>query len=314
MIRNIDDLIYAEMLFEQQEILDKSYVDYGVAVATIVHMLKSGKTIKQVKRYINSLNINKDLEDNLISHSEQQASNIQGEKTTIDPAKILFAGYTIKELINLRKNTTKNKLIKIMAKTNGALKENKLAKDFISNEVSKYRKEIESFIRTQSKQAREYEYAKVELKYNKQIVGRVSLAILDNRTSSTCLYYHEKFYSRKEFPTRFDIPNPPPRHPNCRSILAPVFGDPLLDSHPKDPVPRKSIDSFLRDNPDMTRELMGKKKAEIYLTGKTPIRKFIDVKNDRYFTNDEIMKKLKIKSKTRLRKIENVNKKKQGGS
>ena len=304
MIRNVDDLIYAEMLFENQEVKDISYIQYSLAVKTIVEMLKSGRTLKQVKRYINSLYVNEDLEETLTTHANQQATHIEEENSIINPSTILFAGYTIKELIKLRKNTTKNKLIKTMSKVNIALKEKTSINNIISNETSKYRKELESFIKTQAKQAREHSYVKVELKYHKQISGWVSIAILDNRTSSTCLFYHNKFYSSQEYKTRFDIPNPPPRHPNCRSILVPVWTDTDPNDYRLD-----NINDFLRQNENLTREILGKKKAEIYLTGKTPINKFIDITNNRYFTNDQIMKKLKIKSKNRLRKIQNVNKK-----
>jgi hypothetical protein len=53
-----------------------------------------------------------------------------------------------------------------------------------------------------------------ELLMEDGIKGWLSIAILDNRTSAICIGYNNRFYTKKKYGTRDNVPSPPPRHPN----------------------------------------------------------------------------------------------------
>jgi len=133
-----------------------------------------------------------------------------------------------------------------------------------------------------------------------KIKGWVSVAVLDNRTSAICTGLHGKFYSAKEFKTRLDVPNPPPRHPNCRSILYTVY------ENQEPNIKYSNVSEFLRENPQIGKDIMGKEKYAIFATGKAKVESFLDLKGKRWYRNDEIIKRLGIISKKRLDKIEKV--------
>ena len=295
MIYSPEQMLYAEILFENQQIEERSSEEYKRTIQIILGLLLAGHTFDYVKKTINDLSIETHLRDDLADIIKKQ-SKIIGKKPP-SMSKMLFLGYNFNELVKFRKQTSFKNLIAFLSRAHELRKSNQLTPSLIANEVERYKKSLSTFHRTQAKQAREYSYAKAEIVHNRKISGWVSVAVLDNRTSSTCLSLHNKFYSAKVYATRMDIPNPPPRHPNCRSILVTVWAD----TDPND-YHLQNVDEFLRSNPERTKEIMGIKKSKIYLTGKTSIRKFVDITNGRYFRNDELIEKLKIKGR-RLDKI-----------
>ena len=125
----------------------------------------------------------------------------------------------------------------------------------------------------------------------------MSIAVLDSRTSALCAGLHNQFYSVKDYPTRQDVPNAPPRHPHCRSILVTVFYGKDIRNFKG-----QNLETFLRRNPDVAREMMGKEKYRLWSDGKAKIDKYIDLKGRRWYRNDEIIKRLGIKSDRRLQK------------
>lgn len=54
------------------------------------------------------------------------------------------------------------------------------------------------------------------------IYGWISVAVLDKRTSNICRELDGKFYSAEDYKLRENIPNRPPRHFRCRSIIVKV--------------------------------------------------------------------------------------------
>jgi len=179
-----------------------------------------------------------------------------------------------------------------------AIKDGKPVQDIMDNEIKKYKQQMESFYRTQTKKAREEGYHKVDVAMSKKLRGWISVATLDNRTSAICIALHNKFYLKKDYGTRYDIPNPPPRHPNCRSILLAVWEGTRITDYKG-----QKISTFLKNNPKIAEDVLGQKKYRIFKSGKAKINSFIDIKGSRFYTNEEIIQRLGIKNKARLDKI-----------
>lgn len=290
MIYDIDDLINAEILFEQQETGDKSTAEFKALLLAIVASIKAGEPLKKTKKLIDDSNINTDLKDNLEKMISEQLENIADEKVKFDFATAIIAGYTFNELIAQRKQTTKKQLTKFMVSAVDAVKQGAGETTLINNEVNRYEKGINTFYRTQTKGAREYGYAENDKKLRSNVKGWMSIAVLDNVTSPICLSLHNKFYSAEDYKTRFDIPYQIPRHPHCRSMFVTVFKDKSIQSYKG-----KNLETFLRQNPTQGKELMGIKKYDLFEQEKIKLTNFVDLKNGRYFTNDEIKKRLNIK-------------------
>ena len=229
---------------------------------------------------------------------DEQLANITDNKVKADLDQESLAGYTLKESVQARQLATKKQALGFMAIANETLKEKKSVNDLIDKEVEKYGKQLEAFYRTQTKKAREQGYLYNDKKDNKNIRGWISIAVLDNRTSPICISYHNKVYLKKDYKTREDIPNRPPRHINCRSILMPVYDGVRITNYKG-----QNISTFLKNNPKVAEDILGQKKYRIFKSGKAKINSFIDVKGQRFFTNDEIIKRLGIKNKNRLNKI-----------
>jgi hypothetical protein len=291
MIYDIDELINAEILFEQQYTGDESSKEFKALLLAIIASIKAGEPLKKTKKIIDESDINKDLKDNLEVMINEQLENITGEKQKFDFATALIAGYTFNELLAQRKVTTKKQLTKFMVSAIDVIKQGGAGEaTLVSNEVNRYEKGLDAFYRTQTKGAREHGYAENDKKLRSNIKGWMSIAVLDNKTSVICLSLHNKFYSIEDYKTRFDIPYQIPRHPHCRSMFVTVFKDKSIQSYKG-----KNLETFLMQNPTQGKELMGIKKYELFTQEKIKLTNFVDLKNGRYFTNAEIKKRLKIK-------------------
>ena len=291
MIYDIDELINAEILFEQQYTGDESSKEFKSLLLAIIASIKAGEPLKKTKKLIDESDINKDLKDNLEVMIDEQLENITGEKQKFDFATALIAGYTFNELLAQRKVTTKKQLTKFMVSAIDVVKQGGAGEaTLVSNEVNRYEKGLDAFYRTQTKGAREQGYAENDKKLRSNIKGWMSIAVLDNKTSAICLSLHNKFYSIEDYKTRFDIPYQIPRHPHCRSMFVTVFKDKSIQSYKG-----KNLETFLMQNPTQGKELMGIKKYELFTQEKIKLTNFVDLKNGRYFTNAEIKKRLKIK-------------------
>ena len=125
MIVQVDDVIDAEILFEQQAIDDASDKSFEALLGAIVVSLQAGEPLKKTKKLIEDANVNKDLSKDLRKVLNEQLENITGEKTKIDYDETVVAGYTSKELIEQRKNTTKKQATKFMVQAQDVLKDEK---------------------------------------------------------------------------------------------------------------------------------------------------------------------------------------------
>lgn len=290
MIIEADAVINAEILFEQQAINDESNTAFKALLLAIIASIRAGEPLKKTKKLIADANINKDLQKNLQKMVDEQIYNITEKKQKLDFAKVLIAGYTFNELIAQRNKTTQKQLTKFMIKADDAVKAGAFEAQLVSDEVKRYENSLETFYRTQAKSAREFAYAQNDEALKNDVAGWMSIAVLDNKTSAICMSLHNKFYSAKDYKTRYDIPFQIPRHPNCRSMFVTVFKGKSLQSYKG-----KSLETFLMQNPTQGKELLGIKKYELFQQEKIKLVNFVDVKGKRFFTNDEIKKRLNIK-------------------
>lgn len=285
---SLDTQIHKEILFELQTINDKSDDRFFELLKHIKSMIERGKSIKDIKRVIYSSDINFDLKDNLGEMINQQASNILGTKSTVSLTQQSIAGYTFNEAIKERKQSVRKQSQRFMVQAQELHKDGKELNTLLDNEVEKYTKQNEAFYRTQTKAGREYAYTKLDEDDN--IKGWMSIAVLDNKTSAICLSLHNVYYSKEEYKTRDNIPYPIPRHPNCRSMLVAVYKGTHIKSYKE-----VNLDTFLRNNEDIGKDIMGIKKYEMYKEKGIKFQNFVDIKHSRYYTNSEIQKRLNIK-------------------
>jgi len=66
----------------------------------------------------------------------------------------------------------------------------------------------------------EVEKFRDKLDYGDDLIGFLSVAVLDDRTTDLCRSLHNVFYAITD---RSKVPNKPPRHINCRSQLIPIY-------------------------------------------------------------------------------------------
>lgn len=293
----LDDIIKQEILFELQEIEDTASKEFNALLLWIVNALRTGKTIKVIKQYIRKQDVDPNLEENMIKFLSQQYENITGDDKKFNLGLETVAGYTFLEIIAERKLAIRRRATRFMAQAKERLKTEAGIQKFIREEFNRFEKDTESFWRTNAKAGREYGYQEVDRTSKEQIRGWMSIAVLDNRTSAICVGLHNKFYSIKNYKSRGNVPDKPPRHPNCRSILITVFKGTDIRQFKGE-----NLNTFLKRNPETAKDIMGIEKYRLWSEGKAKIDKYIDLKGKRFYRNDEIVKRLGIKSKKRLNK------------
>lgn len=303
---SLDDFITSEMYFEGQLIKHYGDKEFASLLRDIVFDLENGKTIRQVKKRIKKTPIVPDLEDAVAEMLSQQTAIITGKKRAFDMAQETLYGSTFKEAVEDTHRSNRKRAIrfavdyrnKLADKTKGdALS----ASEMVDNEVRRYKNATEAMWRGNAKVAREYAYQEAEEEVmkseNREIRGWMSIAVLDNRTSAKCAGLHNTFYPIEEYGSRDNLPNLPPRHPHCRSIIITVWrGEDLRNFK------AQNLNTFLKRNPKIAEEMMGKEKYRLWMGGKAKIDKYIDIKGGRWWTNEEIIKRLGIKSEKRLQK------------
>ncbi len=149
------------------------------------------------------------------------------------------------------------------------------------NAIRKARIRDRAFIRTQRAAAREVIEARRDKKY--KIDGWYSVAILDRKTSAICVSLHGKYYSKAEYKTRDSIPNAPPRHINCRSVL--------IRQEVGTELQVQTADEFLQANEEAGKGILGKKKYAIYKESGKSITSFLREDGASFKPNKEITTK-----------------------
>ena len=104
------------------------------------------------------------------------------------------------------------------------------------------------------------------------------LSILDSRTSAICRARDGMIFPVGEGPR-------PPAHPNCRSTMVPItksFRELGIDADDipglnGKPAQRQTYNEWLKTQPrEFVEDVLGKKKAKLYLDGKLSLDKFVD--------------------------------------
>lgn len=292
MIYTLDDVLAYETLVEQQDYEDNSLDDFDILLLSILASVEKNEPISKTRELIKESNVNKDLYSNLKKRSQEQYQDITDEKEKLDFDKLVLFGYTFRELVAQRKNTTRKALTNFMVQAKNVVKDNTQSKtQLIKNTSQNYKKSIDRFYQTQLKEIRETAYQRNDKKLSKEIKGWISIAVLDSSTSAICASLHNKYYEKSEkYPSRSSLPYPIPRHPNCRSIFIAVFKNKSIQSYKQE-----NLQTFLKNNPSTGRKIMGIEKYRLFSEKKIKFTNFVDLKRSRFYTNKEIRKKLNIK-------------------
>lgn len=292
MIYTLEDVIAYESLVEQQDYEDNSADAFDLLLLSILASVEKNEPISKTRELIKESNVNKDLYSNLKKRSEEQYQDITDEKEKLDFDKLVLFGYTFRELVAQRKNTTKKALTNFMVQAKNVIKDETQSKtQLIRNTSQDYRKSIDRFYQTQLKEIRETGYQRNDKKMSKEIKGWISIAVLDSSTSAICASLHNKFYAKSDtYTSRATLPYPIPRHPNCRSMFITVFKNKSIQSYKQE-----NLQTFLRNNPSTGQKIMGIEKYRLFSEKKIKFTNFVDLKRSRFYTNAEIRKKLNIK-------------------
>lgn len=298
----LDDLIEQEIYFEMQKIDDYGDDEFSALLFWIVGALQANKSLRAIKAYIHKVRLDIDLDKNLKLFLSQQSENITGKKKDFDLGRETFGGYTFDEAIKNKRESLRHRAIRFTATAKELIKDGQGVQSLIRDTRNKQIRDAENFWRTNAKAGRDYGYASAEVflrlgHSGSNIKGWLSVAVLDSRTSAICIHYHNQFYPFGKYTDRGDIPNRPPRHPRCRSILFMVPGDADVKKFKS-----KSLKDFFRENPETGKDIMGKEKYRLWEGGKSKVESYIDIVGGRWYRNDEIVKRLGIRSKKRLQK------------
>ena len=183
---------------KEENILFKSTLE-AIILLSLKYDLENTYQRQQFLKKVKSL---------FITLNKKLSSLYKTEFTLKTTEKVL--GYTVNELvaslstkkyIDIKKLTNVNK--SLSSEELNYIFKDKYKKDAIKETLAKY-----VYEKKLDNQTSEY--------------GWVSVAILDKRTSDICRHLDNKFYSSNTYKTRADIPNRPPRHFRCRSVIIKV--------------------------------------------------------------------------------------------
>ena len=285
MNKELEKILKEELRFEN--IRYSSFKNFKDTITEIYEKLKikyedktefSIKDKIKIKQEIN-LFLNKvyiDLENELSKEIEEQFKILE-EKEKVSPILLLglvFGGLTFSDMILKQKNYHLSIL-------NTMVNSNKIEKKyFISNAINE---QLRTIAGTISKKGREEIRNKVK---NKQIIGWKSVAVLDGRTSSICLSKHNKFYSIEQYKNRNEIPDLPPRHYNCRSIIISIYNEEEKEEIGED------LNTFFKENEADALDILGVNRFKLFKEGKIDFKSFIDLRGGRLYTLEEIKERL----------------------
>jgi len=310
-MKSIDEQIAQELYFEKYKykVIDQLETDLKKLYEEVTTMYILSEdysryqiemSIKEIERKINDIFDN--VEDDSVSELSlltaaflATESRLLGEKFSKDLLKDVFKfdtaivqGYTLSEMIASVKTSLTVGIRKSFISRTGY---ESLKGSILKGTSSK----MFTALSTYSKFLREETRVNTEKK-SKRIKGFISLATLDNRTSPICISLDKMIYKIEEYPSRDAIPNRPPRHFRCRSIIARLYAntkierDALGDNGKNIVDGRTTFNSFLKRNPKTARDILGKKRFELFESGKYSVKDFI---SDRgvFFTLEELAKK-----------------------
>ena len=288
---DFDKVVTQELYYHKQDHDDPDNEAYLALLLTLAGLIDQGKTVKQLKRVIKSSPIGTSAYLPFIDAIDSQGKHIVDSGYSVPSYLVLTAGLTIVEHIDRRTRSIKDRAAAMMVKMIQLKKQGMSTASLIRDETKRMRNSINTFLDTNLKAAREYAYQAADVKIDKEdgIKGWLSLAVLDNRTSAICIGYNNRFYTKKKYGSRANVPNQPPRHSNCRSILYTIRRGEITDVY-------KNIgfNMFLYDNESIGRDLMGDRKYKLWKESGSDVADFVDISKKRFYTNEELAKRLKI--------------------
>jgi SPP1 gp7 family putative phage head morphogenesis protein len=131
-------------------------------------------------------------------------------------------------------------------------------------------------------------YSKLEVR--RQIKGWLYSAILDRRTSKMCISLNGRFFSRKEYGSRSQLPYIPnvSTHYNCRSTLITIYEDKEIRTYRNE-----TLKEFIENEPSEAKKALGVKRFELLKEGKVTVDDLIDFKRATFYPVKEVVKRIK---------------------
>lgn len=265
----VDDIVWRELLFLKQKygFLPEYKRQHSKILDKVKYWFEKGYSLTKIKKWLRQLLIElyTPVKSAIVEIvKDQQEIIVPDTNVKLDT----FKGLNLGELLSGRISTH---LRNIIAQDKGV---NKLKSSNV--------KALTGLVDTYTKAQREQAYNAINTGDN--VRGWLSQALLDGRTSATCISLHNKFYPIKK---RSSVPNLPPRHPNCRSIIVPVYYDDNLGD-----MKGENLTSWLKKNSEQAKELLGEEKFKLLVDNNLSINSFVDVKNGKYYTNEEIKSRI----------------------
>lgn len=153
---------------------------------------------------------------------------------------------------------------------------------------------LSSIVHTSISAARDRANVKIYENFDDVITGWESVATLDSRVSDICAAADGIKYMKPKFKYE-TIPNRPPRHPNCRSVLRPLTRFTTNGKRPQNGDEKGQVDAdvkfpewFARQSASFQRKWLGDARYQLFKDGKFTIKSFVDVKDGKRFTLKEL--------------------------
>lgn len=216
-------------------------------------------------------NLNSELNDQSDYFKEKNNSSANISNILLAP----YLGYTLYEALDLQKRQYQSLLLRgINLNSIDGFK----SRIKTTSLIKKVRSVSNTFSKAIREEIRDRAVANSESKNG--LKGWVSIAVLDNRTTKICRSLDNKFYPISKY-SRLKIPNRPPRHFNCRSILSPVYGDNLND------LKKLTIKDVFESDKDFAKLVLGNS-YDLYSKGEKSLLTQDDIYGNRYFTLNKI--------------------------
>jgi len=244
-------------------------------------MLSENTSLKIIKVYIKRRlkNIYRDVENSILELSKENFNLLTNTK--YNKSDIFAMGLTLGEMIQSRINTHYKDII------NQSLSDNQIS---MQKTKRKHLNVVTSMTTDYLKVTRNKAYAVIE-KQSNDLIGWLYTAMLDRRTSTLCISLNNKFYSRKVYKSRGELPRIPnvSTHIHCRSILIPIYH---LDEKKK--YQNITLDEFIINDSIEARKLIGDRKYKLMIENKLDAKDIFDYRRRKFYTIKEIKESLKL--------------------
>lgn len=241
--------------------------------------LDDGKPLKSVKAWlIEALKeLYYNVEPQIKEVAELQYKEITDSK--ISP-NTLIVGLTLREVLNNRISTHYRGLLSQYNQEDITINKNKQSVN----------KSLVSITNDYSKSVREQAYAKKpNAKYkvtDRKLKGFLSVGVIDKRTSNICIKLNNVFYPVSKYKKRSDIPNLPPRHPNCRTLIVNIYDGDDIEEYKE-----ITLTDLFKEYPNEFKRLIGAKKYDIMLNKKLTPNDIFDKNRTKFLTIKEIQER-----------------------